>query len=242
MTELDEILPEKNSVNIPITVKGMGKENGGWEETANIINLTKNNMSFTLNRKCQIGHLLCLANPVDSEPEGVEKSEENCSVWGIIQQCTRLPTENEVGENYHVGIALIGDAPPVSYFENPSQYYRLSGVSHNGFWIVEETAKEFISRKHPRFFASIEVFVALLDDSLNLAEGGKVLTENISFGGAAVFSNLQVEVGDCVKFIAAKYEFTALAVVRHITRFNDGKQKVHLEFAAGRFPLEKLTL
>lgn len=242
MTEIDQILPEQNAIKIPIIIKGIEKDSGEWEENTNIITLSKNSMGFTLNRKCQIGHLLCLANPADSESESSKQNLENCSAWAIIQQCAALPSENTQSENYHVGVALIGDAPPISFFENPSQYYRLSGLSNSGFWIVEETAKEFISRKHPRFFASVEVYLALLDDSLNLAEGEKVLTENISFGGAAVFSNLKVEVGDCVKFISAKFEFSALAVVRNLTQYANGKQKIHLEFSAGRFPLEKLTL
>lgn len=238
MTQFEEVLPEQNDISIPVIVKGIENEN--WEENSHVISVSKNNLGFTLNRQCNIGNLLWLDTLDNNKSLG--QSDENQKVlWGIVQRCTSLG-ENNSPQIYHIGLALIGYDPPSSFVSNPSQYYRICGISYNGFWKVEETEKEFITRKHPRYLASIEVFIGLLNDTFNLEGGEKVLTENISFGGAAVYSNLEVEIGDCVKFISAQHEFSALSVVRNITRYTTGKQKIHLEFVAGKFPLERLRL
>lgn len=240
MTYSEEVLPDYNEICIPVIVKGIENETEDWEENSKVISVTKNNLGFTLSRQCHIGNLLWLDTLDNSKRLG--QSDENEKIlWGIVQRCTSL---GEIGsvQIYHIGIALIGYEPPKSFVSNPSQYYRICGISNNGFWKVEETEKEFITRKHPRYLAAIEVFIGLLNDSYNLEGGEKVLTENISFGGAAVFSSLEVNLGDCVKFISVQHEFTALSVVRNITRYASGKKKLHLEFVAGKFPLERLKL
>jgi hypothetical protein len=240
-TQLDDILPEQSNLYIPVIIRGKENAQANWEENTGLTSLTKTTMAFTLNRSCQIGQLLSLEVAPEAEIHVATNLEKGRVVWAIIQSSTSLGG-NESGGNYHTGVALIGDTPPASYFFNPLQYYRFSGVSHNGFWRIQETEKEFITRKYPRYPVEIEVYLGLLDDSLNMAGGEKVTTENISFGGAAAFTDLDLTIGDCVKFISAKHEFTALAVVRNIREYNNNKRKVHLEFVAGRFPMDKLNL
>ena len=243
MTQIEDFVLEQNIVNIPVIVKGIEQNSDIWEETTDIVSLSQNSRGIILSRQCEIGHLLCLATPEEYDMDSMRDPalEKYKSLWGIIQHCT-LISGKDSSEKYNIGLALIGENPPDEYLENPAQYFRLTGVNYNGFWKIQATEKKFFTRKHPRFLVSFEVFLGVLDDSLSLGEGEKVLTENISFGGAAVFSNLELNLGDCVKFISARYEFSALAVVRNITKLSNNKQKVHLEFLAGRFPVEKLTI
>lgn len=241
MSKVEDLILKQNIITIPAIVKGRETINDYWEESTNIISTSINTMGITLSRQCQIGHLLCLAPQTDVEVAGNIRFEEDHFIWGIIQKCTLIPGK-DLTEKYNVGIAIIGTIPPASYFTHPLQYYRIFGVGENGFWKIEETEKEFITRKHPRFLVSIEAYIGLLGETLTMDEGEKVLTDNISFGGAAVFSNLDLEIGDCVKFIAAKYEFSGLAVVRNLTQLPNQAQRVHLEFLAAKFPIEKLGI
>jgi hypothetical protein len=241
MSDFEDLIPERNEIKIPVIIKGLEKENGEWQEQTNVISHSKNNLGFTLTRKCQIGQLICLDTQNNFKQIIKTKEDEGREVWGVIQRCTSLG-DSKLEKSYHIGIGIIGLEPPVSYFENPAQFYRVCGINYQGFWKVEESENEFVTRKHQRYLASVEGFIGLLNDSFNMEGGEKVLTENISFGGAAVFCNLNLNIGDCVKFISAQYEFTALSVVRNITRYSNNKQKVHLEFIAGRFPIEKLNL
>ncbi|MEK7724135.1 MAG: PilZ domain-containing protein [Acidobacteriota bacterium] len=236
MAQIEDFVLEQNILNIPVKVKGIDFDKWEWEEKTDIVSVSRNSRGIILSRKCQIGHLLCLESDFNAESESVAGNYG--AIWGIVQHCTLISAKNSV-EKFNVGLALIGENPPDDYFENPTQYYRICGIGKDGFWKIEQTEVEFIPRKHPRFLVSIEVFLGILDDSSNLGKGEKVLTENISFGGAAVFSDLALNKGDCVKFISAQYEFSALAVVRNITKIPNNKQKIHLEFIAGKFPVEK---
>lgn len=239
MTKIDNRLLERNIVNIPAIVNGYENDNLKWETAASIFNLSKNSVGLILHRSCQIGRLLLLTAPIPIELRGDDQNEENYSVWGIVQHCTLIAGE-EPTENFMAGIALIGQEPPTSYLINPLQNYRLCGINQNGLWKIEEVEQEFVPRKFQRFRCSIEVFLGLLDEQSNLAGGEKVVTDNISIGGAAVFSNLDLKVGDCVKFIANEYEFTALAIVRNSQQYDNQKFLLRLEFIAGKFPIEKI--
>ena len=70
----------------------------------------------------------------------------------------------------------------------------------------------------------------------------KTVTENISVSGAAVFSNLEIEVDDCVTFTSKAHDFSALAVVRYKNTEEHERPKIHLEFVNAKFPVEKLVL
>ncbi len=241
MLDVENRSLERKSVEILGNVKGQDANKIPWQETATITTLSKNSAGIVISRACQIGTLLFISAPVPTELRLNESENENYEVWGIIQHCTLLTNENNEKE-YHLGIAFIGENVPKSYLENPMQYYRLKGISSKGFWSIEETEKQFVTRKYTRFWANIEVYIGTLDEHNNLGEGEKVFTENISAGGVAVFTDIELSKGDCVKLIAADYNFSALAIVRNIQEMVNQKKKVHLEFAAARFPMEKLKV
>ncbi len=230
---------DRKVVSIPAVIRVQEDIDSYLEEPGKVIALTKNNVSLVVNRKCQIGHLLLISALFPKEMRCYDLIENIYHVWGIVQHCSSI-SGNEETENFHLGIALIGEKPPSSYIVNPMQNYRLCGCEDSGFWKIVEVEKEFKTRKNPRFKTSIEVYLGILDEKNNLVGGEKVLTENISASGVAVFSNLELKVGDCVKIINQKYDFSALAVVRNRDIFDNHQPKVHLEFVAATFPIHKL--
>jgi hypothetical protein len=57
----------------------------------------------------------------------------------------------------------------------------------------------------------------------------------------AVFSNLNIEVDDCINFISKDHDFSALAIVRYKNTEENERPKLHLEFVNAKFPVEKLV-
>ena len=226
-------------IKLPAILKGQETSSKTWEEQALIYNISRNSLGLFLNQEYKVGRLVSVTAKLPKEFDSGYKNGEETTIWGIIQHCTLIGVNNPAGK-YHLGVALIGDTPPISYVANPLQNYRLCGVDEKGLWKVEEAGKEFIVRKYPRFIANIEVFLGQIDDRGQMFGGERVITDNISVGGIALFSSLDLSVGDCVKVVAAKYDFSGLAVVRNVTSKNNRKAKVCLEFLSARFPIDKL--
>lgn len=67
------------------------------------------------------------------------------------------------------------------------------------------------------------------------------MTENVSLCGALVFSNLDVNIGDCINFACEEPEFSALAIVRNRTWDGKTMPKLHLEFINAEFPIQKVN-
>lgn len=231
---------ERISANLLTTVKFKGINNEVWKENTRTISFSRNGAGFLLQHKCHIGRLLSIIIPLPKHLRCYDKDKEFYRIWGLVQHCNQVVTENFSG--YHIGVAFVGKDAPAGYHENPAAYYKICGMNEDGLWAVVKTGKPFIVRKYPRFWISLDVLleppeVAGEDDFAK----EKTVTENISVSGAAVFSNLNVEPNDCVNFICKEHDFSALARVCYKNTEDDERPKIHLEFINAKFPVEKLV-
>jgi hypothetical protein len=159
-------------------------------------------------------------------------------VWGLVQHCESLTAEDP--SPFHIGVAFIGKNPPASYRDNPRQHYRITGVDTGGMWSVEESKTAFKKRADVRFWKEVELYLALIDTKDGATGGERTIAENVSRSGAAVFTTLNVGIGDRVKFISAEYDFSGLAVVCNRQIVEDERTKLHLKFVENTFPVEIL--
>jgi hypothetical protein len=167
-----------------------------------------------------------------------DHDKELYRVWGLVQHCELVSADDET--NFHVGVAFIGKHAPESYRNNSMQHYRISGVDGDGMWCVDESKTAFRKRSHLRFWKSINLYLAVIDTKDGSIGGERTVAENISRGGAAVFTTLNVNTGDRVKFISEEYDFSGLAVVCNRETGEDGRTRLHLKFVENRFPVETL--
>ncbi|PYT01700.1 MAG: hypothetical protein DMF63_02315 [Acidobacteria bacterium] len=165
--------------------------------------------------------------------------KEMYAVWGLVQHCEQL-TASEGPLCYHLGVAFIGQDCPENYDENPSQHYRICGVTDEGMWRVEEAKTPFKKRRDVRFWKTVDLYLALIDRKDGSIGGERTTAENVSRSGAAVFTTLNVSIGDRVKFISEQYDFSGLAVVCNQQATEDGRKKLHLKFVENTFPVETL--
>lgn len=238
ITELPKQKAEIGPMSLHAVVKGKESDDQQWKEVADLINVSPTGSSFNLPRACEVGTLISLMIPLPAHMRCYDHDKEFYRVWGLVQHCESL-TANDP-PNYHVGVAFIGRNAPESYRVDPSQQYRISGVDQNGMWTVAEAKTRFKKRADVRFWKSIDLYLALVDTRNGSRGGERTVAENVSRSGAAVFTTLDVGIGDRVKFISEEYDFSGLAVVCNRQVGDDDRTRLHLRFVENTFPVEML--
>lgn len=225
-------------MSLTAVVKGKGKNDRQWKENADLISASTTGSSFNMPRECEVGTLVSLLLPLPHHMRCYDHDMEHYRVWGLVQHCAPVSTED--GTRFHIGVAFIGKHPPSSYKLNSRQHYRISGVDGTGMWTVTEAKSRFKKRSDVRFWRPIDLYLALVDTKQGSFGGERTVAENVSRNGAAVFTTLDVNVGDRVKFISAEYDFSGLAVVCNRQTGEDGRTRLHLKFVETTFPVETL--
>lgn len=211
-----------------------------WKEVAQVVSISPSGAGLHLKHECHLGRLVSLMLPLPPHQRSYDHDKELYPIWGLVQHCHVL-SDDDVAD-YHIGVAFIGKHPPESYRRNPMQNYRICGMKDNGLWKIKEVSAAFIKRRHMRYWKSIDLYLALVDSKRNKIAGEKTVTENISQSGAAVISNLDVSVGDRVKFISEQYNFSGLTVVCNRQFGDDGRPRLHLQFVENTFPIELMDM
>lgn len=227
------------SASLSAVVKGKTGDDS-WTEVARVMSVSSSGAGFYLKRECPVGGLVSLMLPLSPHQRSYDYDKELYPVWGLVQHCHVLSADEVTG--YHVGVAFIGKHPPESYRKNPTQNYRICGMNENGLWKVKETRAAFKTRQHMRYWKSIDLYLMLVDSKRAKVVGEKSVTENISKSGSSVISNLDVNVGDRVKFISEKYDFSGLAVVCNRQIGDDRRPRLHLEFVENTFPINLINM
>ncbi len=210
-----------------------------WKEVTKVNTVSRNGAGFALSRECPVGRLVTLLMPMPAELRAYDHSAEIYPILGIVQHCNKVTIGNETV--YHVGVALIGKQMPVSFMNDPTQSYRISGMSDEGLWQVTEAEMQFKTRRHPRYSAAVEVVISLIQKH-DRAKKQYALTLNVGASGAAVHCSLPAKVGDKVKFACKSFNFYAIAVVRHRTVKERDTPILHLEFIDSQFPIIHLNI
>ena len=92
-------------------------------------------------------------------------------------------------------------------------------------------------QRHSRFAIPINVTIDALNGDGEVTENEPTVTENISYGGASVFTSLTVEIGSFINISSPQYHTTLKAIVRGRRIGPDGIPRLHLEFVDKLFPL-----
>lgn len=239
-TKLDRRITDRVPNALPVVVKAKNIKGMFWKESTDLISISRTGAGFYIPQQCQAGQLLSLMLPMPRNLRCYDHDKELYRVWGLVQHCSRL-SDNGSGEDlYHVGVAFIGKFAPESYAQSPAQSYRITGITQEGLWKVTETKTPFVVRRHPRLPTSLDVNLQVLDTEDKIISEEKTVTDNISLRGAALYSELDLSVGGCLRFNCEAYNFSVLAIVRNRQYMDNGVNKLHLEFINGDFPIKQL--
>ena len=229
----------KRSENI--VVKAKLAEGEFWKEKAKLTSVSRLGAGFDIIKPCKTGQLISLLLSLPVNLRAFDHDKELYRVWGLVQHCNSVTTEEFSG--YHVGVAFIGKEAPPSFYEKNDQSYRIVGLNSDGLWIITEAEREFINRRHPRFWISLKATLTMSDEDDEkemIVMNAQI--ENISKSGAAVYCETEANVGNHLVISLPEFDFEAGAIVRNRQGVGNTTPKIHLEFLDNEFPVEKLEI
>jgi hypothetical protein len=215
-----------------------------WNEVTRLSDISAFGAGFSLKRPVKRGRLVLLTVPMPRQLRCYDYSEAQYRIWGLVRRC--LPISIGSGEtSYIVGVAFVGKNPPSSYMEDPAKLYDISHREGEGLWHIQETSPSQDEadlpkdlRRQTRFFIPETVSLEIMDENGQVAATETTVTENISLGGAAVFTSMNVEAGAFIRFSSERTNVKIISVVRGARIGHDGMTRLHLEFIDHFFPLE----
>jgi hypothetical protein len=215
-----------------------------WNEVTRLTDVSAYGAGFSLKRPLKRGRLVLLTVPMPRQLRNFDFSDTQYRVWSIVRKC--IPVRAGEGDiRYAIGVAFVGKNPPARYVEDPATLYEITHRDDEGLWHIAELpddpdqsklSKE--ERRQTRFFIPEELKLEVLDADGNIAETETTVTENISLGGAAVFTSLKVANGAFVRITSIRHDIKIISVVRGTRKGADGLSRLHLEFVDHFFPLE----
>ncbi len=240
-TEQERRSLSRSPFSFSIVVKGRESSNEFWKETADVVNVSKLGASFNLRRECPAGRVVSLIMNMPARHRCYDLDKKLYRIWGLVQYCSPVQHDDEI--EYQIGVAFVGKHAPQSYLEDPLKSYRVSGMDEEGFWHIGEAKAPFVARSFHRYGRAFEARVSIVGIDGEEGESDEnAITENVSEGGTAVFSNLEAFAGDRVRFTCDEHNFSAICVVRNQQKREGDRSVLHLEFTDSSFPIKEMDL
>jgi hypothetical protein len=232
------------SLSLPTRVEVKVDNKFSWNEVTRMEDVSAFGAGFNLKRPVKRGRLLLISAPMPRQLRCYDFLEPQYRVWGLVRKCVPI-SENPGAESYAVGVAFIGKNPPSSFNENPAKLFDLSTRDEGGLWQLVDAAPNpdesdlpTYARRHTRFAIPETLVIELLDENGDVAASEVTVTENVSLGGAAVFTSFNIDVGSFVRVKSERLNTSIISVVRGKRVGADGIVRLHVEFIDHLFPLE----
>ena len=217
-----------------------------WDEITRLRDISAFGAGFTLKRPVKRGRLVLMTVPMPRQLRSFDYGEPQYRIWALVRRCISIGKTSSQ-PLYSIGVAFTGKSPPSDFTHNPARLYDISHREGegDGLWHVAHadlTANDSDLpndlRKQTRFHIPEVLLLEQIDDVGKLLASETTVTENISLGGAAVFTTLKIEAGGFLRVSSERFGITILCVVRGDHVGEDGITRLHLEFLDRFFPLE----
>ena len=221
----------------------------GWNEITRLEDISAFGAGFKLKRPVKRGRLLLVNVPMPRQLRCYDYLEPQYRIWGLVRRCVPLTDNGGVAEGYALGVAFVGKTPPGSYIDNPSKLYDLATREDGGLWQLIEAEPNPNEdelpghlRRHTRFKIPESLLLEMLDENGDVAASEVSVTENISLGGAAVFTSFNIEPGAFLRVRSERHDLNIISIVRGKHMGSDGIIRLHLEFIDHMFPLDGIGI
>lgn len=244
--EKDERRMQRIGLTLPIRVEYKVNQTVSWTEVTRLRDISTFGAGFQLPRPVKRGRLILMTIPLPRQLRCYDFMEPQYRVYGIVRNCIPLKNNATTPETYAIGTAFIGKYPPVSYIEDPSKLYDIKPHREEGtLWQVTTAANNVDEshlpkehRRHSRFQIPVNIMLETLDEDGNVQAGEVTVCENISLGGASVFTSLPAEIGSFIRVTSEQYNVSIVSIVRGKRVGPDSIPRLHIEFIDRFFPLE----
>ncbi len=236
---------QRISLPLPVRVEVRVDKTVTWNEITRLSDVSAFGAGFNLKRPIKRGRLVQMTVPMPRQLRSFDYSEPQYKIWGLVRRCLSIGRTS--APEYSIGVAFIGKNPPPDYLEHPSMIYDISHRSDEGGGFYHLKGADLTandselppeSRKQTRYHIPEPLRLEKVDEKGNVLLAESTVTENLSLGGAAVFTTMTVTKGDFLRVTSERFNITILSVVRGSRTGPDNIPRVHLEFIDRFFPLE----
>ena len=238
---------QRISLPLPTRVEVQVHKDVSWNEITRLADVSAFGAGFPLSRPVKRGRLMLLTIPMPRQLRCYDYGEAQYQVWGLVRRC--IPIAQPTNEHkFIVGVAFVGKNAPESYHVDPATFYEITHREEAGLWHItkEDPKKDFKDipidlRRQTRFSIPEAFRVEILDGSGNIEASEVTVTENLSLGGASVFTSLNAQPGSFVRLTCERNQITIISIVRARRQGMDGLTRLHLEFVDRFFPLDGIV-
>lgn len=238
---------QRYSLALPARVEVQVDPKFAWNEVTRLEDISAFGAAFNLKRPVKRGRLVVVNMPMPRQLRCYDYLEPQYRIWGLVRRCMPLG-DNPGAESYAIGLAFIGKNPPSAYLENPAKLFDLSDREDGGLWQLmdadpnpDERDLPAYLRRHTRFAIPESLLIEMLDENGDVAASEISVTENISVGGAAVFTSFDVSNGAFLRVKSQRHDLSIISIVRGRHLGADGIVRLHLEFIDHLYPLEGIS-
>jgi hypothetical protein len=238
---------QRIALPLPVRVEVKLDAETTWYEITRLDDVSAFGAGFVLKRPIKRGRLVVMTIPMPRQLRSFDYSEPQYRVWGLVRRCIAIGNSRET--QYSIGVAFVGKTPPADYNDHPSRLYDIShqDADGRGFWHIgpadllgDDRGLPADQRRQTRYAIPESLTLQQTDEKGNVLMSETTVTENISLGGAAVFTTLQIEPGTFLRVRSEVHNIEILSVVRRSRVGEDGITRLHIEFIDRYYPLEGL--
>ena len=237
---------QRIALPLPVRIEVRIDSKVTWNEITRLSDVSAFGAGFTLKRPVKRGRLVLATIPMPRQLRCFDYAEAQYKIWGLVRRCIDTSRSNNE-PSYAVGVAFTGKKPPADYLIHPARLYDITHREGDGegFWRLEpadlnndDSSLPKDLRKQTRFSIPEAITLELLDESGNVTAYESTVTENLSLGGAAAFTQHNLDTGTFLRVTSERFNVTILSVVRGKRVGADGISRIHLEFIDRLFPLQ----
>jgi hypothetical protein len=235
---------QRLKLDIPLTVVHKLSVDKQWIEETKIEEANQLGAGFRLNRPVEAGRLVHLTMPMPGKLRAYDFKDKQYSIWAVVRYIRLLSTDDadHVGP-FNIGVAFIGKEPPDSFILDPTARYELKPViAKEGLWVPRERPRQsgrYAFTTDRRVQMALKVIIESFNERGEITNRQETETENISTGGAAVWTNISPDYENFIRFTSIDKKISILSIVRGQHNDANRGQCLHLEFISSRWPLEE---
>jgi len=206
---------QRLGLSLPVRVTGHEPGGAAWEEMSATEDASFGGASFPLKHAHGVGQVLLLSLPLPRNYRRYDLAETSYKTYALVRN-----TRATAGGGRIAGVRFLGRVPPKGFADAPGGRFRLPEDSKTG---------PAVDRRRDE---RLQLFVNL---RLRRRGGGRVqeeqtVTEDVSRGGARVFTTLTVARGEALTVSDLADRISTAAVVRNVYVGRDRVTRLNLQF------------
>jgi hypothetical protein len=205
-------------LSVTVRVQGHDPDGTAWEEMSATDDASYGGASFPLKHAHGVGQVFSLSLPLPRNFRRYDLTETSYKIFALVRN-TRSGSDGR----RMAGVMFVGRVPPKGYEAKPGGRYRLPD---------DPVAGAKAQRAERRQCERLQIFVNLrlrrIAASGTLEE--QTVSENVSRGGARVYTTLPVSAGEALTVTDLEDRVATEAVVRHVYVGPDRVTRLNLQF------------